>query len=61
MMRQSLVVRVLALVGSSLLALLVLVQKVGVVLAVVLKCDRGVEVVVVNRGFLIYKIYGQGA
>ena len=61
MMLQNPVVRVLALVGSNLLALLVLVQKVGVVLAVVLKCDRGVEVVVVNRGILIYKIYGQGA
>ena len=61
MMLQNPVVRVLAQVGSSLLVLLVLVQKVGVVLGVVLKCDRGVEVVVVNRGFLIYKIYGQGA
>jgi hypothetical protein len=50
-MRQSPVVRVLALVGSSLLALLVLVQKVGVVLAVVRECDRGVEVVAVNPSF----------
>ncbi len=50
-MRQSLVVRVLVLVGSNplaLLGILVLVQKVGVVLAVVRECDRAVAVVVVK-------------
>ena len=50
-MRQSPVVRVLALVASNLLALLgilVLVQKVGVVLVVVRECDRAVAVVAVK-------------
>ena len=59
MMHQSPVVRVLALVGSNLLALLgilVLVQKVGVVLGVVQECDHGVAVVAVNPTFLISRI-----
>jgi len=53
------VVRVLALVGSNLLALLVilvLVQKVGVVLGVVRVCDRGVAVVAVNPTFLVSRL-----